>query len=45
MLGDQLGDRITGPEKLRQAELIGGALADQRDEFLLLPFGEGRLLA
>jgi hypothetical protein len=44
-LGDQLADRIAGPEKPRQAQLIGGALADQRNEFLLLRFGEGRLLA
>ena len=44
-LADQLGDPITGPQKPGQAELIGGALADQRDELLLLGFGEGRLLA
>ena len=44
-LADQLGDRIAGPEKPRQAEPIGGALADQRDAFLLLGSGQGRLLA
>jgi hypothetical protein len=44
-LGDQLGNRIAGPQKPGQAELIGGALADQRDELPLLRFREGRLLA
>ena len=42
-LGEQLGDRIAGPQKPRQAELIGGAVANQRDEFLLLALGQGRL--
>ena len=41
-LADQLGDRIAGPQKPRQAELVGGALADQRDDLLLLGFGKGR---
>ena len=44
-LGDQLADRIAGPQKPRQAELVGGALPHQRDDLLLLRFSKGRLLA
>jgi hypothetical protein len=44
-LADQLGDGIAGPQKSRQAELIGGALPNQRDDLLLLQFREGGLLA
>ena len=43
--GDQLGDRLAGPQKPRQAELIWSGLPDQRDHLLLLGFGERRLLA
>jgi hypothetical protein len=43
-LADQLSHRIAGPEKPRQAELIGGGLADQCHKLLLLGFGQGGLL-
>jgi hypothetical protein len=43
-LADQLSDGIAGPQKPRQAELIGGALPNQRDDLLLLEFRLRRLL-
>jgi hypothetical protein len=41
--GDQLGDRLAGPQKPRQAKLVRGAVTDQRDDLLLLRFGQGGL--
>jgi len=43
--GDQLSDRLAGPQKPGQAELVGGALANQRDDLLLLRFAKGGLFA
>jgi hypothetical protein len=37
--GDQLGDRLAGPQEPRQAKLVWGRVADQRDDLLLLRFG------
>src|SRR5512132_1239767 len=33
--GDQLGDRLTGPQQPRQAELVRGAFANSCDDLLL----------
>jgi hypothetical protein len=44
-LGDQLGDRIRGPQKPRQAKFVWGRVTDQGDDLLLLLLAEGRLLA
>jgi hypothetical protein len=44
-LADQLSHRIAGPQKPRQAKLIGGGLADQRHDLLLLVPGQGGLFA
>ena len=43
-MADQLGDRIAGPQKPRQAELVRGGLPDQCHKLLLLGFGQGGLL-
>jgi hypothetical protein len=43
-LGDQLGDRLPGPQQSRQAELVG-VLSHQRDDLLLLACRKGGLLA
>jgi hypothetical protein len=43
-LADQFSHRIAGPQKPRQAELIGRGLADQCHKLLLLGFGQGGLL-
>ena len=42
---DPLGDRLAGPQKPRQAQLVGGRVTDQRDDLQLLGFGEGGLFA
>ena len=41
---NQLGDRLPSPQKPCQAQLIRGRLPHQRNDLLLLVFGEGRLL-
>jgi hypothetical protein len=44
-LADQLRHRLAGSQKPRQATLVRGALADQRQKLLLLMLGQGGLLA